>query len=214
MDLENWKKSLETLLPIGKAWTFDQDSDFLKTLYSFAPELARVSRSAKELIEEVDPRTTGELLTAWERLLGLPDNCQRVLSDSVQARRQDVLTRLTLVGGSTINYFRSLARSRGFNVQFIEEGLALCGKTLCGQNMNGSDDWAYTITMIIDDSIAILFQAGISQAGESLGSYNPARIECLINAIKPAHIYLFSSFQDTFAYCGTAVCGDPIREIF
>ena len=98
---DDYKPTLRSLLPRGKAWNFDLESNFLKLVFSFAVEMARVSNRALELITQVDPRTTTELLSDWERVLGLPDTCQGVLPASIEERRQDVISRLTMVGGQS-----------------------------------------------------------------------------------------------------------------
>jgi uncharacterized protein YmfQ (DUF2313 family) len=193
----DYRVTLRSLLPQGRAWEFEENSNFKKFIYSFAEELSRVTSRALNLYEESNPTTTDELLTDWERVVGLPAGCSGELADTAEKRREDVISRLVATGGQTTEYFKSIAQTQGFNIEFIATGLSLCGGTRLGQRLRAHPGWAYTIEMIVDGSPDDLF-----------------RISCIINQIKPAHIYLFTAFQDTFARCGSARSGDPIRRIF
>ena len=159
---DDYKPTLRSLLPRGKAWNFDLESNFLKLVFSFAVEMARVSNRALELITQVDPRTTTELLSDWERVLGLPDTCQGVLPASIEERRQDVISRLTMVGGQSLSYFKSLAQKRGFNVEFIDGYISRSGQLRSGQRVQARSDWAFTIRMDVDEGSGVqYFQAGV-----------------------------------------------------
>lgn len=66
---------VQALMPPGLAWVRDADTILTSFLRALAYSFARVSRRALDLLEEVDPRTTYELLEDWERVYGLPDDC-------------------------------------------------------------------------------------------------------------------------------------------
>ena len=198
---QDYRPTLRGLLPKGRAWNFEIGSTFLKLLNSFSVEMARVSNRALELFENVDPKTTTELLTDWERIVGLPTKCVGQLADTDDKRRLDVVSRLTAAGGSTDAYLKSIANAAGFNATVTSQKIALCGATFCGDLMSSTDNWAYTIVLTLDE-----------QAQDNPIDTN--RALCLIAELKPAHIYVFTNYQDTFALCGNAVCGDYIRTIY
>lgn len=66
--------ALEQMLPPGDA--LPRGDSFLRDLLdALAQEFARVESAALNLFDELDPRTTLQLLPDWERVLGLPDDC-------------------------------------------------------------------------------------------------------------------------------------------
>lgn len=67
--------ALQDLLPPGPAWTREPDAELTQLLLGAAAEPARVHRRALDLIEEVDPRTTTELIDDWFRVCKLPGPC-------------------------------------------------------------------------------------------------------------------------------------------
>lgn len=75
------------LLPAGK-WRLDPDSYISKLFLGIGDELTRVSGRAADLIEEADPRTTSELLSEFERVLGLSSD------GTDDARRARIVARL------------------------------------------------------------------------------------------------------------------------
>lgn len=72
---EQYQSQLLELLPLGAVWPRDLDTGLAKLLLAKADEFARVDGRADQLIEEADPRTTSEMLSDWERVVGLPDEC-------------------------------------------------------------------------------------------------------------------------------------------
>lgn len=73
--MRSYMARLISLLPQGWAWRAQRRSKERVTLQAIATELERVDNRAMELMREIDPRQTAELLTDWERELCLPDPC-------------------------------------------------------------------------------------------------------------------------------------------
>src|SRR4051812_28592617 len=95
--VEIYTKLLKRLLPPGRAWVAS-DGGHLSGLFSgLAEELSRAHVRGLALIEEMDPRTTFELLEDWERICGLPDACTG-LGTTLQDRRNQIVARLLLGG--------------------------------------------------------------------------------------------------------------------
>jgi uncharacterized protein YmfQ (DUF2313 family) len=65
-------------------------------------ELARLDVRASVLPQEVNPAASLELLPDWERVAGLPDKCSGVLEETLQGRRNALLTKLTSTGGQSL----------------------------------------------------------------------------------------------------------------
>lgn len=66
---------LLALLPPGAALVREPGSPLVRVLGVTAAELARVDARAEQLLLEADPQETAEMLSDWERALGLPDIC-------------------------------------------------------------------------------------------------------------------------------------------
>lgn len=156
-----------------------------------ADEANRVSGRAKNLLEEMDPRTAYESLEDFERMVGLPDECS--IGDlSVQERREAVIARMTLQGSLSKQFYIDLARNLGFTVQIKEfrqfrAGLARAGDPISNGN------WIYTWQVIGPADVSRRFRAGLGEAGDPLRVVGNQLLECTITKNKPAGtIVLFS----------------------
>ena len=67
---DDYVQLLGALLPPGPAWSVDDVA-----ISGAAPSLLRAHQRGDELMLEIDPRTTTELIDRWERCCGLPDEC-------------------------------------------------------------------------------------------------------------------------------------------
>ena len=72
-DAAAYATQLGQLLPPGRALPRDPSSQMGALLLAFGDEFARLDARCDDLIEEIDPRTTEELLPDWEQMVGLPD---------------------------------------------------------------------------------------------------------------------------------------------
>jgi uncharacterized protein YmfQ (DUF2313 family) len=75
MDASAYLSQLIGLLPPGDALAREPGSVLERLLSVPAAELARVDGRVEALLLESDPARTAEMLTDWERALGLPDVC-------------------------------------------------------------------------------------------------------------------------------------------
>lgn len=67
---DDYVQLLSALLPPGPAWSSDDVA-----IKGVAPSLFRAHQRGDDLMLELDPRTTTELIERWERCCGLPDEC-------------------------------------------------------------------------------------------------------------------------------------------
>src|SRR5690242_18914881 len=88
----DYKKQLKKLTPQGKCWPTEDTSTFVKLLDAISQEFSRVDARASELLDESFPDTTSELLTNWERIAGLPDECSE-LGESYEIRRKNLISK-------------------------------------------------------------------------------------------------------------------------
>lgn len=186
MALSDYRRQLQALLPLGMAWARSPGATLTRFLDGVAEEFARIDARISAIFEEADPRTTVELLGDWERIAGLPDNCSGVLRDTVQARRQDLLSKLSATGGQSPEYFIGVARSLGFEIR-IEEPLPFrIGETPIGTPIY-DDSWHHVWRVIAPETTVEFFDVSNSSVGEPLARWGNGALECRINHLKPAH---------------------------
>ena len=88
-----YREQLHALLPTGPAWSPDSGTVLDELLDAIASQMADVDQSGANLLDEIRPSTTFELLPDWERVVGLPDICS-VLGSTVTVRRASLLEKL------------------------------------------------------------------------------------------------------------------------
>lgn len=197
---ERYSQLMRKLLPSGWAWVRKNDPDsFLYKLFDSASiEYCRVDERARELIKEVDPRSSLELLPDWERLLGLPDECDPAEEQSVQERRTRVIQLLTTRGGQNEQFYKELAANFGFDVDVIsaeDQPPFLAGQGKAGYRLtNGT--WRYAFVIKAPAEFLTYFRAGQSTAGDRLVTIGNDTLQCLMEKYKPAHTVVLFSFGD------------------
>lgn len=187
-----YREQLKALLPPGQAFPRDPGTTLHDLLDGMSIELARVDGRASVLPQEANPATAGELLSDWERVTGLPDKCSGVLEESLQGRRNALLTKLTSTGGQSTEYFVELAASLGYTVTIEVYRPFRVGRSSVGDSLTNGD-WAFTWLIRAPEVTVTSFRVGRSAVGERLRTWGNDTLECKINQLKPAHtIALFA----------------------
>lgn len=180
-----YRDALAQLLPGGAAWSRDPAAPMMRFLAALGVELERLDGRAAQLLAETDPASTTELLSDWERVVGLPDPCV-TLAQTVAERRLALEGRLTAVGGQSRAFFIALAFRLGYSVT-IDEFASGGAATSAGITYTG-DEWAHIWRVNVPTTVAITpFRAGAGAAGEPLRAWSNEVIECQFNRYKPAH---------------------------
>ena len=173
---EKYAEQLNALLPTGIAWPRENGLRIRELILAIAAEFARIDMRGKDLMREVLPSTTHELLSDWERVAGLPDTCVTLqATQTVQERRNALVGRLTGVGGQSAQYFIELARALGFEITITFFRQFRVGVSRIGDALYG-DEWRYAWR--VNSS---------SDSGRAL-------LECVFNRLKPAHTILLFGF--------------------
>ncbi|VVO86756.1 YmfQ family protein [Pseudomonas fluorescens] len=182
----------KTLLPPGQAFPREAGTTLHDLLDGMSIELARVDGRGESLPIEANPASTNEMLGDWERVAGLPDKCSGVLEETLQGRKNALLTKLTSTGGQSPGYFIELAASLGYDVTIEEFRPFRAGLSRAGDPLtNGA--WVFTWRIHAAETSVISFRAGVSAAGERLRTWGNDTLECKLNQLKPAHtIALFA----------------------
>ena len=189
----DYRKQMQALLPQGPAWTRAVGALLTKVLDAFGAEFARIDAGARRLIDEADPRTTVDLLTDWERVAGLPDNCSGLLAETQQGRRRDLVSKLVGQGGQTKAYYLEIARALGFIVEIEEFREFRAGGARAGDALTNGD-WKYAWRVNSPSVTVQPFRAGHSAAGESLATWGNAGLECRLRHYRPAHTNIIFAY--------------------
>ena len=92
-----WGDVLIQQLPVGRAWPRDPEAFLPKYALGFAKRLQEVELSADQLLLEMRPETTVQLLPEWEVYLGLPE-CN-IAYQTFEQRRAAVVEKYHRKGG-------------------------------------------------------------------------------------------------------------------
>lgn len=186
----------QKLLPRGRiwhrGWGWIQDADLLALM----PTWARLNTRLNDLIAELFPCSTTELIPEWEDSLGLPGPCMGPLP-TTQQRRQAICAKFVARGAQTPAYFVSLANSLGYDAEVVQFAPFRCGFNRCGDPLYG-EAWAYAWVLILPSDIVIIdFQVGISTAGDPLRTWGDKRLLCLLLRDMPAHTVFILQYRLT-----------------
>ncbi|HUO23111.1 MAG TPA: putative phage tail protein [Caulobacteraceae bacterium] len=170
-----YQTMLLQLLPPGLAWTRDPSSTLAQLMLALADELAALDARVDDLLLEMDPRTTTELIGDWEAMCGLPDPCAGDVGDqSLAGRRTRIVAKLTELGGQSPAYLISVAAALGYTVT-ITEFLT-----------DASDANRVSFRVNAPES-TIDYMTCESACDDRLETWGNEVLECAINRVKPAH---------------------------
>ena len=181
-------RAFQALMPRGRVWPRDQDAVQTKVFSGLTQVYGRQTARSNYLLVDSFPGTTYELLPEWESTLGLPDPCAGE-SPTVQQRRAQVVARLANSGGQSAAYYIGFAAKLGYGITITNFAPFRCGQSYCGQQL-GNSDWFFTWAINAPLNTVVRFAAGQSAAGEPLGSWNNAVLQCELSAVAPAHTVL------------------------
>lgn len=197
---------LKRLFPKGWAWNFGDQ--FNSLIQSLAYEPARLEARTLDFMDELDPRTTFEMLDNWERLLQIPDECTPAGDPSIFERRVRVLQKLTTGGGQSITFYKLIAQQLGYDVSVVDvknykdfrAGFARAGDELTNStNPDGSVSdagWVYTWQLKGPAALVRYFRAGQGTAGQPLVLFSNDTLECVIKKYSPAHTTVLFNFGE------------------
>ncbi len=194
-----YARAARALFPRGLAWAETIDSNLRKLLLSQGDTWARVDRRAQDLLLEADPRSTVELLPDWERVLGLPAPCS-VLASSSTLRRAAVVAKLTGNFGQSLEAFRELAASLGWDsstITITEARPFRVGISGAGEALQG-EAWAFAWTVTAPTFTPEFARSGISSAGDPLVDGDNDLLRCFLEELKPAHTVVLVNFTEPF----------------
>lgn len=205
---DDYAAALLDLLPTGPAWPRDPDS----VLVRYFRGLARIwgdlvdQRAAVLLTRESDPRSAIELLPDWERNWGLPDPCVAEPL-SIGDRQAALISKMTMIGGQSRNFFRGIALSIGYEtIQIIERAPFMFGISEFGDTRDPETGWPRWELGPPEIRFNWIVKAGTTrltwwQFGKAQFGIDPhlrialfTDLECLFRRYKPAHTLVFFDY--------------------
>lgn len=185
---------LEQLLPPGSLFRSPVGPNIRALLEALAVEFARVHGRVEQLLAEQAPRSTSELLSDWERVLGLPDGCTNP-SSATNIRRASVLGRIAVPGGQSRAAFIALGAALGFPISIEEHKTFRVGSRVGDRVYNVEGGWPWTFTVHAPVATAHFFRAGSSGSGDALATFDNSPLECAIARVKPAHAHVLFAYD-------------------
>jgi uncharacterized protein YmfQ (DUF2313 family) len=182
---ENYLPVFLKLLPRGAAIARTLDSWVSKLLRGLLGVFVSVHLRTLALLREMDPRSTLEFLSVWEKFAGLPDECSLV-QGTTSERRQAVVSKLTAVGHASIQYYLDLAAALGYSDATITEfSAARFRRRRFGQRY-GKKEWEFTWQLNIP-SVRITKARFGDRFGTRFKQGGNTILECRILKLKAAH---------------------------
>ncbi|OSK25413.1 bacteriophage V tail protein [Escherichia coli M056] len=178
---------LYRLLPPGPAWEGDNP-----VLAGLAPSLSRVHQRAGELMAEIDPANTTELINRYEKIYGLPDSCAPPGVQTLQQRRQRLNAKANLVGGINEQFYRDQLDALGYPSVTIDQF----------QNLDSSPEpewgayWRYYWRVNIPADAGITWQTCTSACDSAIRVWGDTVAECVINKLAPSHTVIVFAYPE------------------
>lgn len=173
---EKYLTALQGLLPPGPAWTREDDAELTALLLAIAEEAARVEQRALGLLEEVDPRTTTELVDDWMRVMGLPGPCDT--PTTLQQKRDMLHAHLLGFGDPHKRFYIEYIEALGLiNVTLLNRHEPFVPGSAAGSPLS-NDPWQFTFRIEHDTGAATLN----SRAACRLPTITPLHTHGIIHA--------------------------------
>jgi uncharacterized protein YmfQ (DUF2313 family) len=195
-DLDDYAAQFMNLLPRGPAWDNVDVGLFRELIYGIVAEFARISDKICVLENETFPLNTTQLLTDWERVLGLPDDCSADIAQSRSERRAAVAARVATIAEPTPAFFVGLAADFGYSIEVIEFFPARAGRARVGDRISAPGN-EFTWTILIPGNYTQSRRAivGDTQIGDRIATWGDGSLECLMRQYKPAHTTLLFQYE-------------------
>jgi len=165
---DEWIGFLNHFLPNGEAFVakYVEGTNLRAYQKAKSQEFKRFGDFIADLISEVLPSTSINLLSEWEAYLGIPDSCIP-LANTLQERRDNVILKLTSLAYQTEQHLIDLADAYGFTITF-----------------SLSTGFNYTLPFVLNNNERSLF---LISGNFSTSPDKAAVFQCLIRSLIPAN---------------------------
>lgn len=194
---DDYRAQLFSLMPPGKAWSTDPDSNLQRLLAGAAEEFARIDGRSAALSLEADPRQADLLFPEWEASYSLPSDCAPA-EQSLADRRVALIGRIVGQGGMRAEDYLALAEGLGYPGIEIIEHFEATVEVVGGVGPEGAEIgdplneeiWLSAWDIMIPDGVVRESVIDGSQIGDPLRSWGDDLIECALRGAAPSWLYL------------------------
>ncbi|CAB3764077.1 YmfQ family protein [Paraburkholderia humisilvae] len=133
-----------------------------------------------------------QFLPDWERVCGLVPAADA----TIQQRMSAVIAKINEIGGLSIAYFKQLAASLGYTIEIVEPQPFRVDSSRVGDTLY-IEDIIFVWQVVVEGApnLSYYFRVGQSAVGERLLSFSDPVLEQVFNDLKPAHTFVFFSYQ-------------------
>jgi len=192
-----WKKSNKNkavagYLPDGKALQAKlvPSKNSYKFLDAIALNFVLFADDAEALLLEMNPETTEDLISRWEKEYGIPDQCLGIAPD-LETRRKNILIKIGMNGVVSIQDFIDLAAKFGYigNIR-IRAGFDACKFPLEFPWIFASPKIAkFLLVVDLPKELGLcVFPFEVTKFPFPFCSENDNIIECVFNRLVPANV--------------------------
>ena len=189
---ERYTLLLERLLPRGPAWSNDD-----RLLAGLAPALARVHQRGDELMAEIDPRSTTELINRYEAITGLPDSCAPPGVVSLAQRRQRLDAKINLAGGINEAFYLAQLAALGYPdasiTRFYKSPFRCTSR--CNESLYNVV-WRYYWQVNMPQTTKTFSMTCASDCRASLRTWGDTVVECVMQKLCPSHTYVIFVYPE------------------
>lgn len=140
---------------------------------------------AADLLHELFPGSTSELIDAWERVYGLVPGFDGLL----QLRQNRIIQKMRELGRLDRTYFIQLAAALGYQIVIEELCPFMAGWSCAGDELgDDASDWCWCVWY--SEGLGYYFRAGESCAGEHLSYNYDETLFTLFSDLKPADTFV------------------------
>jgi len=189
---EQYTQLLEKLLPRGPAWG---KGDSL--LEGLAASLARVHQRGDELMQEIDPRSTTELIDRYEANTGLPDSCAPPGVQTLAQRRQRLDAKINLAGGINEAFYLAQLAALGYpdaTITRFYKSPFRCTST-CTESLY-TEEWRYYWQVNMPAATKVTGMTCASSCNDSLRTWGDTVVECVMQKLCPSHTYVIFRYPE------------------
>jgi uncharacterized protein YmfQ (DUF2313 family) len=176
-----WRKVVQRLLPPGPLWDLETQPGLAAAADAMAENANGVNNAVRLFVLQAFPGTITYLLDAWIAELDLPWPCADLPTTDAE-KRALIAARLAAQGGQSPAYLTDVASAFGIAIVIVEWPFGKTsrfGRARFGTSRFGTTEKMHTFEV---------------QAPSATSVDDRARLECLINAFKPAHSFAVYSY--------------------
>lgn len=159
--------------------------------------VTRVHQRADALMQELDPRTTTELINRWERLCGLPDECMPAGTQTLRQRQQRLDAKVNLAGGINEDFYLAQLAALGrpdATITRYDKSTFTCSSA-CTDAVN-APEWRYYWQVNMPAATNTTWMTCGDPCDSALRIWGDTVVECVLNKLCSSHTYVIFKYPE------------------